>query len=264
MKVAANLTFMFQECGYLLQRYEAAASAGFKYVECANPYEANLDDLVKKKEDLGLQQVLINVPMGRKEHGTGFGFACIPEKKAEFRESINIAINYAKALKCPRIHVMSGKAPAETLRIQAEETYIENVKFAAEKMAEVGITCLIEPINQYSVPGYFLHSYDQALNYIEPSKCPNLKLQLDIFHLQQICGQLTPTIQRLLPYTGHIQIAQVPHRHEPDSAGEIDYGYIFDLLKREGYGDFIGCEYVPAAKTVDGLRWIEKFGLQFS
>lgn len=263
MKVAANLSFMFIEAGGLLQRYEAAAASGFKYVEVGLPYSENLESLVKTKERLNLNQILINAPVGMKADGEQFGLASLPKKKSKFRDSIVTAIDYAQALKCSRIHVMAGTTSDDASQSERETTYEENLSFAADKMAEVGITCLIEPINQVSVPRYFLSSYDKALEYIQKLKRPNLKLQLDVFHMQQICGSLTTTLRRCLPFAGHIQVAQVPDRHEPDSSGEIQYSYVFDLLRSQGYQNFIGCEYSEATNANGGLGWVKKYGLSF-
>lgn len=259
MKFAANLTMMFQEAGNLIKRYEAAANYGFRYVECAFPYEESLINVKNIKEKYNLQQVIINTPIGTSVPEDK-GFACLPNKISEFRSSLDTAILYAKGLNCNRIHVMSGKFPPDAWK-DAEKTYLENIQYAADLCNKENIVCLIEPINPVSIPGYFLNSYEQAFGYLQKLSHPNLKLQLDIFHLQMICGNLTNNIKRSLPFTGHIQIAQAPHRHEPNSSGEINYEYIFDVLRTSNYDQFIGCEYIPAADTVAGLQWLKQYNI---
>uniref|UniRef100_A0A914VS86 Putative hydroxypyruvate isomerase n=1 Tax=Plectus sambesii TaxID=2011161 RepID=A0A914VS86_9BILA len=260
MRVAANLNMLFQEAGGLLQRYEAAAAAGFKYVEVSLPYGEDAEKLKEVKERLNLEQVLINSPPGNWDEGER-GLACLPEKRDEFRKSIDVAIRYAKALNCSRVHVMAGMAPDDYLRVQSEKVFVENIAYAAERLAAEGITCLLEPINPKTMPGYFLFSYDQALGYLQQIKQPNLKIQLDIFHAYQICGSLTKAVKDLFPEIGHVQVAQVPERHEPDSAGEVDYKDVFKWLLEEGYDGYIGAEYIPEKSTTAGLGWIDKFGL---
>jgi len=261
MKFAANLSMMFQESGGLLKRYEAAAKFGFRYVECAVPYEENLEELKNVKEKHNLEQVLINSPIGEASMNEDKGFACFPKKISEFRKSLQSAINYAKGLNCKRIHVIAGRIPKDESFDLVEKTYLDNLQYAADEMAKENMICVIEPVNPISAPNYFLNSFDQAIRYINTLQRSNLKLELDIFHLQIICGNLTNNIKRFLPYTGHIQIAQVPDRHEPDSRGEINYEYIFDVLRTCKYDQYIGCEYLPIGDTVAGLDWIKRYNI---
>ncbi|KAL0269198.1 UNVERIFIED_CONTAM: hypothetical protein PYX00_007010 [Menopon gallinae] len=248
---------MFQEGPSLLGRYKMAKDAGFKAVECAFPYEFPVEDVCKAKEEAGLQQVLINAYPG--DWGKGDrGLAALPDRKADFEDSIKKSVEYAKKLDCKRIHVMSG-----TVDKEVEEnlsTYINNLKIASQLFEENDIVGVIEPINSYSMPNYYLNSYCKAKSVLEIINSPNLKLQLDLFHMQQICGNLSRNIQSLFPYIGHIQIAQVPARNEPNTPGEIDYKYIFNYFERLGYDGWIGLEYTPKAGTVEGLSWISQLG----
>uniref|UniRef100_A0A914VW23 Putative hydroxypyruvate isomerase n=1 Tax=Plectus sambesii TaxID=2011161 RepID=A0A914VW23_9BILA len=218
MRVAANLTMLFEEAGSLLQRYEVAADAGFKCIEISSPYGVEAEQLRDVQEKLGLELVQINSPP-------------------------------------------AGMTPTDVPRVQSEQVFVENLTFAAKRLAEEGIICLIEPLNHHTVPGYFLSSYEQALGYLQTIKQPNLKIQLDTFHTQYICGQLTKTIKDLSQHIGHVQVAQVPDRHEPHSSGEINYDYVFKLLQDTGYDGFIGAEYIPEKSTTAGLGWIDKYGL---
>lgn len=244
---------MYQELGSLLERYGSASRSGFTAVECAFPYSHSLDEVVQAKADANVRQVLINAPRGE-EHE--LGFAAIPNMEDRFHLSIDLAVSYAQGLDCSRIHIMAGIVPQPTKA--NHETYVKNLKYAAAIFESKGIVGLIEPINKYSAPGYYLNSYEQAIEVLDKVNSPNLKLQLDIFHLQQIKGDLTNNIRHLLPYAGHIQLAQVPKRNEPDTPGEIDYNYIFQLLEELGYSEWIGLEYSPKENTDRGLSWLRK------
>ncbi|XP_039276500.1 putative hydroxypyruvate isomerase [Nilaparvata lugens] len=254
LKFCANLSFMFQhETPSLLERYGLASRAGFKAVECAFPYDYKIDDLVKAQKNANVEQVLVNV-----YPGDSLGFAAIPGKEKDFEKSLNSAIQYAKALNCGKIHIMSGKV--EEVSPINEEVCLKNLTLASKLLASENIVGLIEPINQWSVPNYFLNNYEKAVEFIKKIDSPSLKLQLDIFHLQQIKGNLTRNIEQLLPYTGHIQIAQVPKRGEPNTPGEINYPFVFSVLKEQNYSGFIGLEYIPATGTVEGLNWLKEYG----
>ncbi|EEB15348.1 transient receptor potential locus C protein precursor, putative [Pediculus humanus corporis] len=255
LKFCANLSFMFGESTSLLEKYELARKAGFTGVECANPYNYSTSELLQAK--CAMKQVLINVAPGNDESGK-FGLAAIPGKTFEFLETLKKTINYAKDLNCSKIHIMSGVVEKETP--QHMEIYVNNLKQSVEMLKENNIIGLIEPINNYSVPNYFLNNYEKATSVIEKINSPNIKLQLDIFHLQHICGNLTKNIEKFLPLVGHVQVAQVPNRNEPDTSGEIDYKYIFSTLEKLQYDQWIGLEYFPKSSTVDGLKWIKEFG----
>lgn len=251
LKFCANLSFMYQEAGSLLDRYAMAAKSGFSSVECAFPYAHPLEEVVRAKTDANVLQVLINAPRGEADE---LGFAAVPGMEDRFRSSIDLAVSYAQALNCSRIHVMAGTV-VQPARLN-HEAYEKNLKYAAGIFEAKGIVGLIEPINKYSAPDYYLNSYQRAVDIINKVRSPNLKLQLDLFHLQQIAGDLTNNIKQLLPLVGHIQLAQVPKRNEPDTSGEIDYGYIFQLLEELNYSEWIGLEYNPKNGTDKGLVWL--------
>jgi len=262
MRVAANLNFLFLEDDDLLKRYEAAANNGFRYVEVPRPYDIDdMDQLTETVKRLKLKHVLIDSPRGNWKVGE-WGMACMAHRQGEFRETIETAIKYAKALDCPRIHVLSGIMPVGVPFAELERTYIDNLKYACERMAKEGINCLVEPISTTEIPGYFMSSVDRAEQYIREIKCANLKMQYDVFHVQQICGQLTATIKRNVDIIDNIQIGQVPHRHEPDSSGEVDFDYFFKLLAETNSQWIIGAEYIPEHGTAKGLTWIEKYNLK--
>ena len=257
LKFCANLSFMFQETSCLLERYKLAKDAGFLGIECASPYDFPIEKVVEVKEKNKLQQVLINVPVGSLSEGE-LGFAAFPDKSIKFLESFNRALEYAKALKCQIIHIMAGIVPKKCNLHY--ETFEKNIGLIVPVLEREGIIAVIEPINSVTVPNYFLDNYESALHVIKKINSPNLKLQLDIFHLQHIKGNLTQNIKQLLPYVGHRQIAQVPNRNEPETPGERDYNYILHLLEKEGYPGWIGLEYKPLKSSKDSLTWITNFG----
>lgn len=242
---------MYQEANQLLERYSLAAKSGFSSVECAFPYSDSLENVLQAKCDANVQQILINAPRGEPHE---LGFAAITNMEDRFRSSIDLAVSYAHALNCSKIHVMAGIVDQPTEA--NHETYEKNLTYAAKIFEAKGIIGLIEPINKYSAPGYYLNSYERAIEFLKKINSPNMKLQLDIFHLQQIKGDLTNNIKSLLPHVGHIQVAQVPKRNEPNTPGEIDYNYIFKLLEELNYTEWIGLEYNPKNDTDTGLSWL--------
>lgn len=252
LKFCANLSFMYQEANNLLERYSLASKSGFSAVECAFPYSHSLEEIIQAKSNANVRQILINAPRGESHE---LGLAAIPNIEDRFRSSIDLAICYAQELDCSKIHIMAGTVvhPTEV----NHEVYEKNLTYAAQIFETKGIIGLIEPINKYSAPGYYLNSYERAIEVLNKIKSPNLKLQLDLFHLQQIKGDLTNNIKHLLPYVGHIQLAQVPNRNEPNSPGEIDYNYIFQLLEKLNYNEWIGLEYNPKDNTDKGLLWLK-------
>lgn len=254
LKFCANLSFMFQETSSLLDRYKLAKGLGFKAVECAFPYEYPMDALVSAKESNKLQQVLINVKTGNVQEGE-LGFAALPGKREQFLTSFNESLKYAKALDCKIIHIMSGVVQKKTG--EHREVLESNLRHIVPILESEGITGVIEPINPFSVPNYYLDNYEEAIDIIKKISSSSLKLQLDIFHLQQIKGNLSRNIKQFLPHTGHVQVAQVPDRNEPNSDGEINYGYIFKLLEKEGYAGWIGLEYKQLTSHVN---WITEYG----
>lgn len=256
-KFAANLTWLFREYPFL-ERFGAAAAAGFSAVEYLFPYAWSATELQQSLDRAGLRQVLLNAPPGDWEAGER-GLAALPGRESEFEASLDQALVYAKALDCPNMHVMAGLAEPE-MSEAAEATYVENLKTAANRFAASDIRLLIEPINRRDMPGYILGSVAEARRLREMVGHDNLYLQLDLYHAQVTCGDLTRLIEDNLDWIGHIQIAGNPGRHEPDR-GEINYPYLFALLDRLGYQGWIGCEYDPEGETIAGLAWGREFDL---
>ncbi|XP_032664165.1 putative hydroxypyruvate isomerase isoform X2 [Odontomachus brunneus] len=257
LKFASNLSFMFTEVPSIIDRYQLARQAGFKAVESGFPFGFSIEQVVTAKKRAGVCQVLLNVFTGDVTKGE-LGYAAIPGKEDDFKESISKTIQYAKALDCKMIHVMSGTVVSPT--IDNDAIYEKNLLHAIEKCQQEDIVVVIEPINNYSVPNYYMNNFRKGLDLVEKINNTHFKLQLDIFHLQHCCGNITRNIQEFLPYVGHIQIAQVPDRHEPHTSGEIDYKYVLSLLETVGYSGYIGLEYRPKSSTVEGLKWITNYG----
>ncbi|XP_050293759.1 putative hydroxypyruvate isomerase [Anthonomus grandis grandis] len=258
-KFCANLSFLFKEKPFL-ERYALAKRAGFSVVESGFPYGFSKEEVVQAQKSAGVEQVLVNILTGDVTKGE-LGFAAVPGKEKEFQETFNTTIDYAKALGAKKIHIMSGRVEGPCSEAN-DAAYINNLKYAAKILEKENIIGLIEPINKYSVPNYYMNSYEKAINVIKTINSPFIKLQLDIFHLQLIKGQITHTAREVKPYVGHVQIAQAPHRHEPDVPGEINYEYVFDVIRDEvGYSDYIGLEYTPKGDTEEGLKWVKNMGL---
>lgn len=249
---AANLSMMFNDAPFL-DRFGRAAKAGFKGVEYLFPYEFAPAELAGRLAEHGLSQVLFNLPPGDFAAGER-GIAALPGREAEFRESVDRAIEYAHALGCPKLHAMAGLVSDESQRPRMREVYLENLRYAARRLAEHQLTLLIEPINTRSIPGYFINRQTEGHAILAELGEPNLRVQLDLFHAQIMEGDLIAGFQRFQAGVGHIQIAGVPDRHEPD-LGEVNYPYLFKLLDEAGYDGWIGCEYNPRGLTEDGLGW---------
>ena len=258
-RFAANLSLMYTEHTFL-DRFAAAAADGFGAVEFLFPYAFAPAELAQRLGEHGLEQVLFNAPPGDFEAGER-GIACLPGREDEFRRGlIEQALPYAQALKCPRIHLMAGMAPAGADRAALRATYLANLAWAAGVAAAAGIEVLIEPINPRDIPGYFLNRQDEAHAIVEAVGAPNLKVQMDLYHCQIVEGDVAMKIRRYLPTgrIGHFQIAGVPDRHEPD-VGELHHPYLFDLLDELGWRGAIGCEYRPRAGTSAGLGWYRPY-----
>ena len=253
-KFAANLTMLFTEVDFLA-RFAAAARCGFKAVEYLFPYPYPKEQLAETLRKHGLSQVLHNLPAGDWERGER-GIACHPERHAEFQEGVGRAIEYASALGCKQLNVLAGIATAPQTR--ARDAFVTNLKYAAPRLAEHGITLLIEPINTRDIPGFFLSTSAQALEIMRDAGEPNLYLQYDVYHMQMMEGNLAATIAANLARIAHIQVADVPGRHEPGT-GEINYKFLFQHLDKIGYRGWVGCEYKPLAKTEDGLGWLASY-----
>lgn len=255
-RFAANLSMLFTEAPFL-DRFAAAAEAGFTAVEYHFPYDFPPAELAQRLTAHGLTQVLFNLPPG--DFGTGErGIACLPDRGPEFRDGVGRALAYAKALGCAHVNCLAGIAPAGADLEQLKDTLIANLRFAAAKFEAARIRLLIEPINVYDMPGFYLNRSGQALAILDAVGSDNLKLQYDIYHMQRMEGELAQTIERLLARIGHIQIAGNPGRHEPDQ-GEINYPFLFALLDGLSYAGWIGCEYWPARTTAEGLGWLKGY-----
>uniref|UniRef100_A0A1B6E6M1 Putative hydroxypyruvate isomerase n=1 Tax=Clastoptera arizonana TaxID=38151 RepID=A0A1B6E6M1_9HEMI len=256
LKFCANLSFMFQEEASLLKRYYLAQECGFKAVECASPYNFSVEEIVNTKNNAKVEQILVNIKTDM-EKGE-FGYAAIPGQEGKFTDSLNLAIKYAKSLNCKIIHIMSGIVPNPSE--ENDKLYENNIRDAVTLLEKEGIIGVIEPINGYALKNYYMNSYEKGLQIIKKINSPNLKLMMDLFHLQFLNGNLTNNITNLLPYVGHIQIAQVPNRNEPDTPGEIDYKYVFSVLEEQKYSGWIGLEYKPLRDSKSGLKWLQTMG----
>lgn len=255
-KFSANLSMLFQEHDFL-DRFDAAARAGFKGVEYLGPYDNTPDEVAARLKKNGLTQVLFNLPSGNWAGGER-GIAVLPDRVDEFRAGVDKAIEYAKALGCGQVNCLAGIAPAGADRAKLEETFVANLKFAAERLGKAGIKLLIEPINTRDIPGFFLTNTRQGLDILEKVGSPNLYLQYDIYHMQIMEGDLARTIEATLPRIAHIQLADNPGRHEPGT-GEINYPFLYDFIDGLGYTGWIGAEYKPKAGTEAGLGWFREF-----
>ncbi len=254
-KFAANLTMLFNEVPFM-DRFEAAAQAGFKGVEFLFPYAFDKDALAERLHKHGLTQVLHNLPAGNWEAGER-GIACHPDRVGEFQEGVGRAIEYATTLGCRQLNCLAGVAPAGVSADELRSTFIDNLRFASAKLKAAGIRLLIEPINTYDIPGFHLSRTAQAIDIIDAVGSDNLFVQYDIYHAQRMEGELANTIASHLARIAHMQLADNPGRNEPGT-GEINYAWLFRHIDKLGYDGWIGCEYKPAAGTVEGLGWIDK------
>ncbi len=260
-RFAANLTMMYGELSFL-DRFAAAARDGFTAVEYLFPYEYPAETLAALLKRHGLTQVLFNAPPGDWKGGER-GLTALPGREVEFREGFQRALEYARVLKCPRIHTMAGLVAGGADRARMRETYVANLTWAANLAKAEGIDVLIEPIAQRNIPGFFLNFQEEGHTIAEETGCSNLKILMDLFHCQVAEGDLAIKIRKYLAdpkqtRVGHFQIAGVPERHEPDT-GEVNYSYLFDVIDQVGYVGWIGCEYTPGADTSDGLTWFKKY-----
>jgi hydroxypyruvate isomerase len=258
LRFAANLTTMYGEYPFP-GRFAAAANDGFTAVEYLFPYEYPAQQLAGWLQAHGLVQVLINAPPGNWAAGDR-GLACLPGREAEFRAGVHTALEYAQALGCPRVHVMAGAQPQGVERVVLRRTFITNLAWAAEVAAPAGTELLIEPINPRDMPGYFLNRQDEAHAIVAEIGSPTLKVQMDLYHCQIVEGDVTMKLRKYLSgqnSVGHIQIASVPDRNEPDR-GELNYDYVLERIDELGFDGWIGCEYRPKAGTSEGLTWLRK------
>ena len=251
-RFAANLTMLFTELPFM-ERFEAAAKAGFEAVEYLFPYAFDKNELAAALRANGLRQVLHNLPAGDWDGGDR-GIACHPDRVSEFQEGVGRAIDYATTLGCPTLNCLAGKLPVGAALQDAHPTLVENLRFAARELDAAGIRLVIEPINSFDIPGFFLTRTDQALALLEEVGSSNLKVQYDIYHAQRMEGELGNTLSKNIARIGHIQLADNPGRGEPGT-GEINYAWLFRHIDAIGYTGWIGCEYKPRGTTPEGLGW---------
>ncbi len=267
-RFAANLSFLYPELPFL-DRFEAAAQDGFEAVEYLFPYAWDQRELAARLRGNGLQQVLFNAPPAGADRvtaavawdGGARGLLCLANRRAEFEQGLMLALDYAQALQCPRVHVMAGVMPPGAAHAALLDEVAGKLRWACAQAEQCGVTLLLEPINLRDMPGYFLHRQDQAHTLLEAVAASNLQVQMDLYHCQVQEGDVSTKLRRYLPggRVGHIQIASVPERQEPDG-GELAYPYLFDLIDALGYKGWVGCEYRPrlgtlAGATRAGLVW---------
>lgn len=256
LKFSANLGFLFTEGVTVLEQYQLAKQCGFKAVE--HPFPAkNVDHqkLLEVKNALHLEVALVNIET---DEEAKFGCASFPQQQEAFKKHLSNSIDFAKLFNCNKIHLMSGKLESAPSK-EHHETFIANLKYAANFLEQENIIGVIEPINHYSVPGYFLHDYKYAIDAIKTVGSKNIKLMLDLFHLQMIQGNVVNSLKEFHRFIGHVQIAQAPNRNEPNSPGELNLKYVLQELEKIGYTEFIGCEYKPLTTTEKGINWINEF-----
>ena len=252
---AANLTMLYNEVPFL-ERFELAAHSGFKAVEFLFPYAYEAAEIKKILDQHQLKLILHNLPAGDWDAGDR-GIACNPDRVAEFRAGVTKAIEYAKVLGVPQLNCLAGKMPVGMSTQLSHDTFVANLHFAATELKKFHLKLLIEPINTFDIPGFFLSKTQQALDILNEVGADNLFVQYDIYHAQRMEGELSNTIEKNLSKIAHIQLADNPGRNEPGT-GEINYPYLFKMLDRIGYQGWIGCEYKPATTTEAGLSWIQK------
>ena len=253
-RFAANLSMLFTELPFL-DRFEAAARAGFTAVEFLFPYAFPAAEIRDRLVSNRLKLVLHNLPAGDWDAGER-GIACHPDRVDEFRAGVAKAIEYGSALGVPQLNCLAGKAPAGVADELLRQTFVANLRFAAAALKEAGLKLLIEPINNYDIPGFWLNGTAKAISVIDEVGSDNLFLQYDVYHAQRFEGELAATIGKHIARIAHVQVADNPGRNEPGT-GEINYDFIFAHLDRVGYTGFVGCEYKPATTTAAGLGWFE-------
>jgi hydroxypyruvate isomerase len=254
-KFAANLTMLFTEHPFL-DRFERASNAGFTAVEFLFPYSFATADIQSRLTRFGLELVLHNLPAGDWDAGER-GIACLPDRVNEFREGVARAIEVGTALGVPQLNCLAGKAPAGAAHKSLHDTFVDNLRFAAAELKQAKLKLLIEPINTYDIPGFFLNRTAQALAILDEVGADNLFVQYDIYHAQRMEGEIAATLQKQLARIGHVQIADNPGRNEPGT-GELNYAFLFAHLDRIGYAGHVGCEYKPATTTEAGLGWRQR------
>jgi hydroxypyruvate isomerase len=258
VRLCANLVFLFGEVPFL-ERFDAAARAGFTGVEYQSPYDHPPAELRSRLKANGLTQVLINSPPGNRAAGER-GLACLPGRVADFRDSVNHALDYAAALDCRLVNLVGGVPPRDVAHDTAAAIYAANLDWAAERALAAGVKLVIEPLNPRDAPGNFLRTQEQGAAIVAAIGHDRLGLQFDIYHCQITQGDLTTRLAALMPVIDHMQLADVPDRHEPGT-GEIGWDYVFRRIDALSYGGWIGCEYRPLGDTVAGLAWRRRYGV---
>lgn len=251
-RFSANLSMLFCEHPFL-DRFEHAAKAGFRAVEFQFPCAFPVSDIQSRLKAHGLDAVLYNLPAGDWQTGER-GIACHPARADEFKAGVRQGIQYAKVLGVQQLNCLVGQAPSGVAEQEVRRTLLDNLRYAARALQENGLKLLIEPINTFDVPGFFINRTKQASDLLDELDATNAYIQYDAYHAQRMEGELAATLQTFLPRIAHIQVADNPGRHEPGS-GEINYAYLFTLLDRLGYDGWVGCEYHPATDTASGLSW---------
>ena len=254
-RFAANLTMLFTDVPFL-DRFERAAKAGFSAVEFLFPYAHPASEIRARLDKHDLTLVLHNLPAGDWEAGER-GIACLPDRLEEFRAGVARAIDYAKALGVPQLNCLAGKAPAGVDEGTLRRTLVANLRYGAAELQQAGLKLLIEPINTFDIPGFYLNRTAQALAILDEVGASNAFVQYDLYHAQRMEGELAATVQKHLARIGHVQLADNPGRNEPGS-GEINYEFLFAHLDRIGYSGWVGCEYKPATTTEAGLGWRQR------
>ena len=257
-RLCANLSMLFTEQPFL-QRFAAAANAGFTGVEYLFPYEFGSAQIKAELDEHGLTQVLFNLPAGDWANGER-GIGCHPDRVDEFKAGVDLAIEYARVLGNTQINCLAGIAPAGVDPAHLQQTFVDNLKYASDKLAAAGIRLVMEMINTRDIPGFYLTTTAQALDIREKVASANLYLQYDIYHMQIMEGDLARTLEEQLAVINHVQLADNPGRHEPGT-GEINYHFLFEHLNRIGYSGWVGCEYKPLTTTEAGLGWLNTHNL---
>ena len=255
-RFAANLTMLFNEAPFL-ERFALAKSSGFNAVEFLFPYAFDVQAIKSALDHNSLKLVLHNLPAGDWDAGER-GIACLPDRVAEFRSGVAKAIEFASILGVPQLNCLAGKAPAESDQQALHDTFVTNLQYAASELKKAGLKLLIEPINTFDIPDFYLSKTAQGIAILDAVGADNAFLQYDIYHAQRMEGELAKTIQNNLSRIAHIQLADNPGRNEPGT-GEISYDYLFGLLDRIGYTGYIGCEYKPLKSTIAGLGWMDSY-----
>ncbi len=255
-RFAANLTMLFNEVPFF-ERFALAKTGGFKAVEFLFPYAFNVQDIKSALDNNALKLVLHNLPAGNWDAGER-GIACLPDRVDEFRAGVAIAIEYATILEVPQLNCLAGKAPVDSDPKVLHDTFVANLQYAANELKKAELKLLIEPINTFDIPGFYLSKTEQGIAILDAVGADNAFLQYDIYHAQRMEGELGNIIQRHLNRIAHIQLADNPGRNEPGT-GEINYEYLFGLLDRLGYEGYIGCEYKPLKSTETGLGWMSQY-----